>query len=513
MSVFSLRVFCLAAVLATFGVARADDFTDRLNEAYANIPENRRAENVLIPALALMDEPPAVLLGRADRVLLLTPSSPIWASASAWAQAQPQQDMLDAIKQVTQEDNPRRAMVFAMPYGIRGIPTDWVRKGLNAELGDPPTIAGAKLGYLDRLAWVETLVHIEATRLVDEGQPDQAMELVFHMALLGRMLADRSLEREVSWGMHAMRTAMLRLRDITYVDSKHDHALTSEFLVDMVKKIDVRRGMFRLDRIRMPLGDQIAAEQMIGRVFAPTGQPDSAVFPTAMAELAATDRPLRLFAESGKWQKLEAGHASKQDTAEKLRAIFDDWAIRWEADQFDPTFRTPTEYEKLSTSSFGLIAEIVPDIGALHVLRRELETEIIGTRLALAIEALTIESGGSLPSDLYLIRPRYIDDLGVDPYNANRASNNKPPYQYFVPERDTVGGRLHVMNVIPQSRTNFSVTLGREDFVLYSLGGNEFDDRAVDVSDSGLEPAGDYLIWPPVISLLREYLEQEGASE
>ncbi|HED53455.1 MAG TPA: hypothetical protein ENJ00_04560, partial [Phycisphaerales bacterium] len=475
MSVISLRVFCLvAAVVSSFGPARADDFTDRINRAYANIPQDRRAENVLIPALGQLEEPPAVLIGRADRVLLLTPSSPIWASASAWAQAQPQQDMLEAIFKVTQENNPRRAMVFALPYGIRGIPTDWVRKGLHAELGDPPTIAGAKLGYLDRLAWVETLVHIEATRLLYENKPEQAMELMFHTALLGRMLADRSLHREVVWGMDTMRTAMLRLRDIAYVDSKNDHALTSDFLTEMVKKIDVRRGMFRLDRIRMPLGDQIAAEQMIERVFARTGEPDSAVFPTAMAELAATDRPLRLFAESGKWQKLESGHATKQETADELSAIFNDWSLRWDADLFDPTFRTPTEYEKLSTRSFGLIAEIVPDIGGLLVLRRELETEIIGTRLALAIEALVIESGGSLPSDLYLIRPRYIDELGIDPYNPNRAANNKPPYKYFVPERDTVGGRLHTMNVIPRNRPNFSVTLGREDFVLYSLGGNEF---------------------------------------
>ncbi|MCA9273144.1 MAG: hypothetical protein KDA31_08870 [Phycisphaerales bacterium] len=506
-----VRVLCLLAALALKGLALADEFTDRLNANYANVPDSRRAELILMPALGAMEEPPGVIVGRADRVLLLTTSSPAWAAASAWAEAEPQRAALAALAEVTAEENPRRRMDFALPYGIVGIDPSWVRMGIHAELGDPPTISAAHLGYLERMEWLATLAQIEVTRLESVGQLEQATELMFDLAILGRMMADRQLYAEVSWGFETMQTAMLRIRDIAYVDATNDGDLTGAYFKTVVSRIDLN-GLFRLDRVRMPTGDQTGAQQLAQRVFSRSGQPDESVFATSMAELASTSRPLRLFAEAGRWQSVMSGHASSRETNDKINGLFNDWSLRWSADVFDPTFRTPTEYERLDRQSFALVAEVVPNLGRLFVMRRELETELVGTRVALAIRALSKEAGG-MPSSLALARPRYIDDLGVDPYNPSRAANNRPELRFFVPERDTVGGRLHQMNVIPSGRTNFSVRLGSEQFVLYSLGGNEFDDRAEIVSDSGLELTGDYLIWPPVLSILRDYLEQTGDSE
>ncbi len=507
-----VRMLCCLALLAQAGPSSADDFTDRLNAPFQNLSDSRRAETVLMPALGSLEQPPGVLLGRADRVLLLTPSSPVWQSATAWSMGETQQAALEALKQIAEEENPRRAMEFALPYGINGVSTSWVRQGLHAELGDPPTIAAAQLGYLERMQWLESLVHIEATRLAEEGDTESAMELVFDLAILGRMMADRMLAQEVSWGLEAMRTCALRLRDLAYVDSQGQNALTAEYLKELVERINIARGMFRLDRIRLPLGDQIAAEQMSFRVFGPTGQPDQAVFPTAMAELAATDRPLRLFSESGRWSTASQEHADRRETDRAISGVFSDWSLRWTASTFDPQFRIPSAFANLDGSRLAVVKEIVPDLDNLLVLRRELDAELVGTRVTLAIRAMRIQTG-NLPSSLALVRPVYIEDLGIDPYNPQRSAGNKPELKFFVPIRDTVGSDLHQMNVIPEERTNFRVAIGDEDFVLYSLGGNEFDDRAVIVSDSGLESTGDYLIWPPVLGLLREYLEDTGAAE
>lgn len=507
-----VRVLCLLAVLVVPGLAAADEFTDRLNAPFQNVPESRRAELILMPALGAMEEPPGVILARTDRVVLLSPSSPAWATVSAWAEAEPQQAALEALAQICEEENPRRAMEFALPYGIVGVDPAWVRMGLHAELGDPPTIAAAQLGYLERMKWLEILVHIEVTRLAAEGDHQAAIETLIDLGLLGRKMADRQLFQEVKWGMEAARVALVRIRDVVYVDANSSQSLTGTYLKEIVSRIDVARGGIRLDRIRLPKGDQLAAEQLAQRVFTRTGTPDESVFATSMAELAATERPLRLFAEAGRWQSAVGGHAGARDTQNKIAGLYDDWSLRWDGDTFDPIFRTPTEYEKLDRQRYAMVAEVISDLGELFVLRRELQTEVVGTRVALAVRALSKEAGG-MPSSLALARPRYIDDLGVDPYNPNRAAGNLPELRFFVPQRDTVGGRLHEMNVIPRGRPNFSVRLGDEQFVLYSLGGNEFDDRAEIVSSSGLELSGDYLIWPPVISLLREYLEQTGESE
>lgn len=507
-----VRVLCLLGAMAFAGLVLGDEFTDRLNAAFQGVPAERRSERVLLPVLGAMEEPPGVLVGRADRVLLLTTSSPAWPAAAAWAEAEAQRAVLEALRAVTAEENPRRSMAFALPYGIAGVEPAWVRMGLHAELGDPPTIAAAQLGYLERMRWLSTLAQIEVTRLEDEGKLEEAMELMFDLAALGRQMADRALFEEVAFGLETMQFAMLRIRDIAYVDSATGGSLTGAYLKSMVERIDMTQGLFRLDRIRLPLGDQAGALQLAGRVFTRSGLPDESVFATSMAELASTSRPLRLFSEAGRWQSAMSGHASASETRSKIEGLFNDWIIRWDAGAFDSAFRTPTEYERLDRQRFAMVAEVVPPLGRLTTLRRELDAELVGTRVSLAIRALSKEAGG-MPTSLALARPRYIDDLGVDPYNPNRAAGARPELRFFVPERDTVGGRLHDMSVVPTGRTNFRVRLGDEQFVLYSLGGNEFDDKATVVSDSGVEPVGDYLLWPPVLSLLREYLEESGASE
>ncbi|MEM9165396.1 MAG: hypothetical protein AAGB48_00040 [Planctomycetota bacterium] len=262
----------------------------------------------------------------------------------------------------------------------------------------------------------------------------------------------------------------------------------------------------------MPEADRVAAEQLIQRVFDTSGRPLEGVFATSLAEMAATGRPLRLFAEAGRWSGLASQHAGASESREAVNGVYADWSIRWSADPFDRLQRNIPAYMLLDENRFALIREVVPNLTALFEFRRALHVELVGTRVALALRAQTAATGG-VASSLAIIRPRYINDLGEDPFNPDRAAEEIPELRYFVPERDTVGGRRHRMNVVPRIGANFSIELTRDDIVLYSHGGNQNDDRAENVSDNGGSRIGDYLLWPPVMSLTRDYLAQTGASE
>ena len=506
------QTLCVFMVSFAAWTALGDTFVDRINAAFARVAQDRRSDVVVLPALAAMDEPPAVLLQRANRAALITPSSAIWSAASEWSSAEAQQAVLEAVSRVTQETDPRRAMVFALPYGIAGVPTDLIRAGVHAELGDPPTLAGAQLGYLERFRWLRLLVAIETTRLQAAGDPVAAMQLNRDLAAFARQIADRALGEEVFWAYDTMSNAMRRIRDVVYVDSKNDRVLTGDQLTEVVAWLDLNRGLFRADRLLVPEGDRIAAEQLVARVFESSGQPREGLFATTLAEMAATGRPLRLFAEAGRWSSIAGGHANASATSRAIEGVYAEWMTRWNADPFDRIQRAIPAYRQLDDTEYALVKEVVPDLTVLFDRRRSLRAELNGTRIALALRALTTTTGG-VASSLAIIRPRYIDDLGDDPFNPSRAAGNIPEMRYFVPERDTVGNRPHRMNIAPTDAANFSVLLTDDDFVVYSLGGNENDDRAENVSDDGGSRIGDYLIWPPIVSLARDYLEQTGASE
>ncbi|MEM8758587.1 MAG: hypothetical protein AAGF47_12500 [Planctomycetota bacterium] len=502
------------ASLARAPSAAADGFVDRINAAFARVPSERRSDLVILPVLAEMDAPPAILQQRAGRAALILTSSPVWPAASEWAAGDAQQAALDALRRVTEETNPRRAMVFALPYGIGGVPRDLIRAGLHAELGDPPALAGARLGYMPKITDLRLLVSIETTRLADQGRPRDAIDLNLSLAAFGRQFADRAFGVEVLWAYSTMAAAFERIRDVAYVDGKAGRDLTADDLTEVVGGLDLDRGLFRPDRLVVPEGDRVAALQMIDRVFGLDGRPDLSVFPTTLAEMAASGRPLRLFAEAGRWSQAAGPHADADATREAVNGVFADWMTRWNTDPFDRLQRSVPAYRQLDQDRFALVQQIVPDLSILIDARRGLRTELNGTRVALALQALTLATGGRA-SSLAIVRPRYIDSLGDDPFNPDRAAGNTPELRYFVPERDTVGNQRHRMNVVPVGGggANFSTVLTRDDFVLYSVGPNESDDRAVNVSDSSESRIGDYLIWPPITSLTREFLALTNASE
>ena len=60
-------------------------------------------------------------------------------------------------------------MAFGQLYGVEGVDIEMIAAGLYTDLGDPPTLAGARIGYMPMLDRLAILVNVEATRLAAEG--------------------------------------------------------------------------------------------------------------------------------------------------------------------------------------------------------------------------------------------------------------------------------------------------------------------------------------------------------
>jgi hypothetical protein len=84
-----------------------------------------------------------------------------------------------------------------------------------------------------------------------------------------------------------------------------------------------------------------------------------------------------------------------------------------------------------------------------------------------------------------------------------------------VPVRDTPKGdrgeiipyEIHVYPGAPYP--NFSVKFRDEVFILYSAGPDESRSMVKDATQDDPKLEGDYLLWPPVPSLLRKHLIQK----
>ncbi|MCC6661739.1 MAG: hypothetical protein IT437_12735 [Phycisphaerales bacterium] len=502
--------------------AHADDYVDRANALYAPIRADHRSDLVLLPLVAKMDPPPAAV-DTPTKAEMLPAGSSAWSAAAAWAQAPNQQAVLKAIDQVTAEENPVEAMAFGQPYGVDAVASapggvDLVQAGLYTELGDPPMLAAAKFQDLPALDRAACLVHVEATRLAADGQPGAAMQLVTDWLFFSRQMVDRAFYHEAKWGMEHFITSLDRLRDIAYTDSK---AAKPALTIDDIAAIQERireNGYLRLDRAQFPAGNRIAAEQVVARVYSQQG-PNPDTFAATMARLASTEHPLRLFSEAAKWEQLAQQSADTRDVTEQLARTYDDWSSRWQLSPFDPLVAVPTAYDKLSPGRFAVLRAALPDMGDLWSLRQVMEAQLVGTRDALGLAAFR-QANHNLPLTLSALRPRYVRDIGSDPFNpTGRANGGQPPMQFFVPIRDTRARfgpretpRPHEINVFtPGGEANFRAPVGEDQFVLYSVGPNgraEWADNAtgVPVKDS----IGDILFWPPFISLYREELVNRG---
>lgn len=507
----------LAAVLLLPALAAADTFVERANALYATIRQNNRSDLILLPVVASMEAPPAAV-SDPEKAMLLPATSSSWEAASTWATAEPQQAVLEALTRAAHSESRLERKGFGQPYGVDAVASGpdgiaLVRAGLYTELGDPPMLAAAKFLYLPALDNVAALVHVEATRRAHENDIEGAIDVLVDWLFFARQMADREFFKESRWGLRQMTSALERIRDVAYYDSRTQRTLKVEQIMNMLERLRADHLDLNCDRMSFPQADKIAADHIVALTFTRRGGTNSQFAPI-LARLSAHEYPLRLFGEAAAWDQYAKLHANWFDTTEQLDRVYDDWRSRWPLDPFDPRQSLKTDYSKTGKTRFAAIFAIIPDMHVLINDRQVVRAHVAGTNTALGILGFSIRNG-NFPPDASSIRPRFVPALLPDPYNSSRA---RPPLEYFVPIRDQRFGpredpRPHTVNVITRDgEYNFQVRIGQDQFILYSVGPDGRKSWATIVSDEPAKDAvGDLILWPPAVALLRQRLVETGA--
>jgi hypothetical protein len=515
-----LIVAVVALTACAAAAVRADEFTDRANELYRPISASKRSDVILLPLIAKMQPPPAVV-GTLEKAAMLPAASPSFKAAADWAAGEPQQAVITALEKITKEENPVEAFAFGQPYGadaVAGGGPDgiaMIEAKLYTDLGDPPMLAGARFLYLPALDRVACLVNVEATRQAAAGDFDKALGVLINWLYFSRSMADRAFFQEARWAWKMMIASADRVRDVVYTDFRvGGHKITNEQLMAVLQRTR-SDGYLNTDHIFFPRANVIAGDQVVAKCFIPRGGTNEAVFGSTMARLAATERPLRLFAEAARWNEVASAHANWFDTTKQLAGIDADLRRRWSLDAFDPLLRSLTDYERMDKGKYAVLAAIYPDMTVLFNDRQNLRAQLVGTRMALGIMAFQNRSK-NWPPDIASIRPTWVKVIEADPFNPDRAGGKLPPLEFFVPIRDQKFGpredpKPHEINVVVGGHQNFKSKVGQDQFVLYSIGPDASKDWAKNVySEPPKNAIGDLLIWPPVASLLRQRMIEQG---
>jgi len=517
-------LWCVAAILPGLsgplpGTSRAiaDDYVDRVNKPYTDLSTDRRSDLILLPRVAAMTPAPGAV-SDFERAMLLPAGAAGWDDAAAWAQKPEQKAVLEAIRKIGADWDKPPAWGFGQPYGSEGVAIDMVRSRLYTDLGDPPTLAAARFMYLEGLQRVENLVHVEATRLSADGKADEAITLLIDWGFLTRQIVERQFFREFSWGLAATTRAAVRIRDVAYLDWRGKKVLSDPargaMLSTVIDRLDLEKGEAKASRLRFPIGERVASEQVIERVYPGHGAVSPAAFAATLSALGSSERPLRLFAEAATWQSLATSQKSWREVSEELPKLYEDWVARWDLDPFDRRMETPFYYPTMNAGRSAAISKVIPDMTWLFSARQALRTEIVGTRASLGLLGFWY-ANKSLAPTISSIRPRWVKQLDADPFNPNRARGQQPPLEYFVPIRDqpkAEGVVSHEVNVFVPGGANFSVKFKDDQFILYSVGRDGAKNWASRVQNTWeLAPGADYLIWPPVQALYRQHLVDTGA--
>lgn len=508
-----LLTACTLAVTALAPRALGDEFVDRVNAAFRGIPADKRSDKVILPLVAAMDPAPSILR-TPERAALLGNKGPGWSECAEWAQKPAQKAVLDALEKVTKEEDRLKAYAFAQPYGAEAMGSDkesidLLSKNMYTELGEPPLLAAATFGYLRPLENAGMLVQVEASRRVEAGDLTGALKVLTDWLFFCRQIVDRPFLKEKKWAMEAMKLALERMRDVAYQDFRSESRKADAAQIrEVITRLRERRGFLLLDRITLPEADFIASEQLLAMVMSPSGEPDPDRFGRFLARASSADKPLRLFSSSAYWDSAREGHASLRDSNDMLRIIRGDWFKRWQLTPFDRMMGTNTDYRKKVVTSPKYATLIGPfrPIDDLFSLRQQLRTELGGTRMTLGVIGFVARQK-TLPLTLAAARPEFIDAIDKDPFNAGTTND----LRYFVPQRDTTrpgeDPKPHVIKLYPPPpQPTFEVPFGPDMFVIFSVGPDGSGEFASLATQTRQGISGDYLLFPPTISLFRQRL-------
>jgi len=497
-----------------------------LNRFYQDISNAKRSDRVLLPALVDLEPAPQAMLNAIPverdvlKAMLLPVGAGGWAEAEAWATAPAQVAALAALRRATDDESGDTPMAFGQPYGVEAVADepggiDLIAENLYTNLGDPPLLADPRFGYLPKFRTLVVLAHVEATRLAGQGEISAAIEQMIDLLYLGRQFAGREYTPEMQWGMRIMTDALERIRDLAYTDKRGERKLSSQMLVDLINRLDDRSGFLRIDRLTFPRAEHLAALQVHGSVFNSGGV--TTEFGRTMARINAGEHKLALFSQIPRWQQLGASHRGSRETRSNINSVYNDYSLRWSLDYFDPRLGNQSYKASLSPLRDAMVVSVFDDDSDdLFTLRRIIDAEIAGTRSALGVLAFQARAG-SFPPQLAAIRPRYVAELDDDPYNpTDRERGGQPPLEFFTVESRNRTSEVNFtyevnIDLAERGAPNFRAPLDETHFVIYSVGPDGNQDWARNVREDLSEIfTGDYLVWPPVVSLYRQHLRETG---
>lgn len=340
-------------------------------------------------------------------------------------------------------------------------------------------------------------------------------------------MADRAMMDEAVFGYETMIDAIRRIRDVAYLDFQGERVFGPSDVLDTIDRLDAE-GFLAMSRLSFPTGNRLAARQLIDRLYEERGGVREDVFLSTMVRLSGGSKPLRRFAGAARWSGVADQQVDWFRVNEVLEEVYRGWTGRWNLDPYDPVLRLPFAIDTVDDLDRAVAVrepmrfrtEGGREVSGteLFELRKLLKVERVGTRTALGILGRYYETE-LFPPALASIRPRWVRRIEADPYNRDRANDALPPMEFFVPIRDAFVAserdepEPHRMQVFPGDGSNFGVTLFDDQFILYSVGPNGAKDWAERVSQDRTARLGDYLIWPPVLSLHRVHLQAIGEFE
>ncbi len=517
-------VLIVGAMFTPAAIGQADDALENINRQFKQVPTDKRSDLILLPVLDEIKDPPASLTtftqpwlrNAAHRAAVMASSGPDWANWKAWAEGATQKAVLATLPKITEETDARRAFAFAQPYGTEGVSVEMITKEMYTDLGDPPLLARARHLYMPKMRTMEVLVHVEASRLAEAGQVDDALTLMTQWGLFARQFADRPMLVEKLWALEAIELALVRIRDIAYVDFRSaSRKATTGTLVDVFEKL-LPKAYTDVNRLTPPEGEYAAKLQLIGRVMEPGGEVIEREFAKEMSRITTVDRPLRRFAAAAYWSEVRAAHAGDLETRRELERVRNDWQTRWNLSYFDPILQNKTEFDKnvRGQAKFAVIDVGLGRIEELFAIRQRLKTEAAGTRMSLAAYAFVV-ANNRLPPGLAAVRPTFTKGAAIDkdPYSSPQ---KKLDLQFFVPGKDTPRNSLgqetpYVISMFPpKPLPEFEVPMRSDQFVIYSVGPDDLASMCLNATQDRTGVRGDYLLWPPFMSLGRAYLIEKG---
>ncbi|MGH7133091.1 MAG: hypothetical protein ACREJO_14230 [Phycisphaerales bacterium] len=500
---FVLRFLVLAmSVLAAAGLARADDYIDRVNAMYKDIAPDKRTDKVLFPLMAKMAPPPADV-DTPLKAALMPASASKFKAAADWAQGDPQKAVIEAVKKVTEMKDYKSAYAIGQGYGANAVDPDTIATNMWTDLGTPELLTSANFMFIPKLRDVFTLLHVEATRLAAEGKVWEAMELTVANLYLARQVADRAFFAEQLPGLQACVLSLNRIRDIAYMDViSGSPKLTAENMRSLIEKHnDVK--LLGIKRLTLARADAVGLEQLIGYVFEKGGKPNRDFAPF-LARLSSRDRPLRAFSETAKWEAIAPLHANEIETRQKVADVFGDWNNRWKLDPFDGKLKLPTDYAKLDKTRFALVEQFFGDMSEAFTYQSQLRVEAVGTTTSLGVIGFRL-ANRQFPPDVTSIRPTFMARVDLDPFDRTHTNN----LRYLVPGTKGTPNPYEI-RLLPDFNgvryPNFAIPLRDDTFILFSVGPDGNASGAKLATQMAFDERGDYLIFPPMLSMVRKHL-------